>query len=132
MCPMTRAPIASVLAVPSILDDPQGWFAAVDIDGDGRLSVLEVIECLKAQLPVDNSALDAAAADTSHWMWQQWDSDRSGFIERDELLQPQVRPGGRGKGRELLQPQVRPGGRGNGTGRGSGSARVSPLPQPQP
>lgn len=89
MCPMTRAPIASVLAVPSILDDPQGWFAAVDIDGDGRLSVLEVIECLKAQLPVDNSALDAAAADTNHWMWQQWDSDRSGFIERDELLQPQ-------------------------------------------
>ena len=92
---MTRAPIASVLAVPSILDDPQGWFAAVDIDGDGRLSVLEVIECLKAQLPVDNSALDAAAADTNHWMWQQWDSDRSGFIERDELLQPQVRPRGR-------------------------------------
>ena len=116
MCPMTRAPIASVLAVPSILDDPQGWFAAVDIDGDGRLSVLEVIECLKAQLPVDNSALDAAAADTSHWMWQQWDSDRSGFIERDELLQPQVRPGGRG----------------TGTGRGSGSVRVSPQPQPQP
>ena len=89
MCPMTRAPIASVLAVPSIIDDPDGWFGAVDIDGDGRLSVLEVVECLKAQLPVDNSALDAAASDTNHWMWQQWDSDGSGFIERDELLQPQ-------------------------------------------
>jgi len=88
-CPMTRAPIASVLAVPSIIDDPDAWFRAVDIDGDGRLSVLEVVECLKAQLPVDNSALDAAAADSNHWMWQQWDSDRSGFIERDELLEPQ-------------------------------------------
>jgi len=88
-CPMTRAPIASVLAVPSIIDDPDGWFGAVDIDSDGRLSVLEVVECLKAQLPVDYSALDAAASDSNHWMWQQWDSDRSGFIERDELLHPQ-------------------------------------------
>merc|ERR1719326_2444332 len=87
-CPMTRASIASVLPVPSILTDPEGWFRAVDIDGDGRLSVLEVVECLKAQLPVDNAALDAAAADRNHWMWQQWDSDRSGFIERNELLDP--------------------------------------------
>jgi len=87
-CPMTRAPVSSVLPVPSILTDPEGWFRAVDIDGDGRLSTLEVVECLKAQLPVDNAGLDAAAADPNHWMWQQWDSDRSGFIERSELLQP--------------------------------------------
>lgn len=88
-CPMTRAPVASVLPVPSILEDPEGWFRACDIDGDGKLSTLEVVECLKAQLPVDNGALDTAAADRSHWMWQQWDSDRSGYIERHELLHPQ-------------------------------------------
>tara|TARA_B110001452_G_scaffold172096_1_gene144145 strand:- start:3976 stop:5106 length:1131 start_codon:yes stop_codon:yes gene_type:complete len=88
-CPMTRAPVASVLPVPSILENPEGWFRACDIDGDGRLSMLEVVECLKAQLPVDNAALDAAAADRSHWMWQQWDSDGSGYIERNELLDPQ-------------------------------------------
>ena len=89
LCPCTRAPVASVLPVPSILTDPDGWFRAVDIDGDGKLSTLEVIECLKAQLPMDNAALDAAAADRTHWMWQQWDADGSGFIERNELLHPQ-------------------------------------------
>ena len=41
---------------------------------------------------MDNSALDAAATDANHWMWQQWDSDRSGFIERDELLDPEGQP----------------------------------------
>jgi Ca2+-binding EF-hand superfamily protein len=61
----------------------------VDMNGDGRLSRLEVVECLKAQLPVDGSALDATLADQDHWMWQQWDSDGSGFIERHELLHPQ-------------------------------------------
>lgn len=86
MCPLTRKPISSVLEVPDIRVDPEGWFDAVDIDGDRRLSRLEVVECLKAQLPVDAGALDAAAADADHWMWQQWDLDGSGYIERHELL----------------------------------------------
>lgn len=88
-CPLTRNPITSVLEVPSILEDRDGWFKAVDFDGDGQLSRREVVECLKAQLPVDNNALDKAASDSNHWMWQQWDSDGSGFIERKELLDPQ-------------------------------------------
>jgi len=88
-CPLTRAPIARVIEVPDIRTDPEGWFSAVDIDGDGRLSRLEVVECLKAQLPIDNAALDAALADSGHWMWQQWDTDGSGYIERRELLESQ-------------------------------------------
>ena len=35
-CPVCRAPFAAVLPVPSPRDDPAGWFAAVDVDGDGR------------------------------------------------------------------------------------------------
>lgn len=89
MCPLTRVPVASVLPVPDIRTDPEGWFRAVDINGDGRLSRAEAIECLKAQLPVDNAALDAAAADPSNWMWQTWDVDGSGFIEKAELFAPQ-------------------------------------------
>lgn len=89
MCPLTRVPVASVLPVPDIRSDPEGWFRAVDINGDGRLSRAEAIECLKAQLPVDNAALDAAAADPSNWMWQTWDVDGSGFIEKAELFAPQ-------------------------------------------
>lgn len=88
-CPITRLAVSAVKALPDLRRDPNGWFDAVDIDRDGRLSRREVIECLKAQLPVNNQALDAAAADPSHWMWKQWDSDGSGYIERGELLQPQ-------------------------------------------
>ena len=55
-----------------------------------RLSAsLEIVECLKAQLPVDAAALDAAAADPENWMWQAWDLDGSGYVERNELLHPQ-------------------------------------------
>lgn len=88
-CPLTRKRIASVLEVPDIRVNPEGWFDAVDMDGDKRLSRLEVVDCLKAQLPVDAAALDAAAADAEHWMWQAWDLDGSGYIERSEMLHPQ-------------------------------------------
>ena len=70
-CPLTRAPVHSVLPVPDIRTDPDGWFRAVDIDGDRKLSRFEVVECLKAQLAVDNEALDNAVNDPAHWMWQQ-------------------------------------------------------------
>ena len=89
VCPLTRKRISSVLPVPDIRTHPTEWFAAVDIDGDRRLSRVEVVECLKAQLPIDGAQLDAAVADPHHWMWQQWDADGSGFIESNELLAPQ-------------------------------------------
>ena len=89
LCPLTRHRIQSVLEVPDIRTDPDGWFDAVDIDGDKQLSRLEIVECLKAQLPIDAAALDAAAADSNHWMWQAWDVDGSGYVERSELLAPQ-------------------------------------------
>lgn len=103
MCPLTRKRICSVSEVPDVRTDPDGWFDTVDIVGDGRLSRVEVVECLKAQLPIDNAALDAALADPEHWMWQQWDRDGSGYIERMELLDPQglaayVREAFRGEG----------------------------------
>jgi hypothetical protein len=47
-CPITRRPVASVLAVPDLRADPKAWFAAVDIDKDGKLSKKETAECLKA------------------------------------------------------------------------------------
>jgi len=86
MCPITRKPISSVATVPAVQTDPDGWFAICDINGDGKLSRKEALECLKAQYAVDVGLLDQAVADESHWMWQQWDSDRSGFLERHELL----------------------------------------------
>lgn len=78
-CPLTRKRIASVREVPDIRTDPEGWFGTVDLDGDGQLSRAEVLECFKAQLPVDPTALDEAASEPS-W-WAQWDTDGSGYVE---------------------------------------------------
>jgi hypothetical protein len=48
-----------------------------------------VVEALKATLPLDYDALDKTVDDRSHWMWAQWDTDGSGFIEQRELLAEQ-------------------------------------------
>ena len=84
-CPLTRKPIDSVQKVPDIRVDPDGWFGTVDVDGNGKLSHAEVVESLKAILPVDLDAFDCAAS-TPGW-WEQFDRDGSGFIERHELPQ---------------------------------------------
>jgi len=86
MCPITRAPIRSVRPVPNVQTDPDGWFAVCDVDGNGKLSRKEAIECIKAQYACDVAQLDAALTDEAHRMWRQWDVDGSGFIERHELL----------------------------------------------
>ena len=86
MCPITRAPIRSVRPVPNVQTDPDGWFAVCDVDGNGKLSRKETIECIKAQYACDVAQLDAALTDETHRMWRQWDVDGSGFIERHELL----------------------------------------------
>ena len=58
LCPVTRRQFRGVLEVPALLTDPRDWFSVVDLDRDGRLSRREVIEVLKAQLPLDITMLD--------------------------------------------------------------------------
>lgn len=83
-CPMTRKPVCSVKAVPCLTEDPEGWFAACDVDGNGRLSRREVVEGLKAQLPLDNVALEHFVHDDG--AWRCWDTDGSGAIEFAEIV----------------------------------------------
>ncbi len=49
-CPTCRADFRTFRTVPSMEDDPAGWFSATDEDGDGQLSRNEVLEVLKAQV----------------------------------------------------------------------------------
>ena len=62
--------------------DPAGWFRAVDVDSNGRLSQAEVREVLKAQLAVDWRKLE----DQLPALWGQWDRDGDGTIDQHEMI----------------------------------------------
>eukprot|EP01065_Artemidia_motanka_P044808 TRINITY_DN6438_c0_g1_i4.p1 TRINITY_DN6438_c0_g1~~TRINITY_DN6438_c0_g1_i4.p1 ORF type:complete len:310 (+),score=32.11 TRINITY_DN6438_c0_g1_i4:55-930(+) len=85
-CPMTRAAVSSVAAVPRLREDPRSWFQLCDIDGDGKLSRKEVVEALKAQLDLDVEQLNKFASDDA--AWRSWDTDGSGWITLDEITDP--------------------------------------------
>jgi len=81
-CPICRAPFNGVLPVPSPGEDPDGWFAAVDVDGDGRLSPSEVLEALRAQIRCDWHAIERQLPK----MWRKWDINGDGYVEKNELV----------------------------------------------
>ncbi len=83
-CPLCRAPFEATRTLPSIRDDPHGWFACVDVEGDGRLSKVQVREALVTQFPLDTSKFDGVI-DT---LWARWDHDGSGFVSREEFADP--------------------------------------------
>lgn len=110
-CPQTQQSIARLQAVPSILEDPKHWFRACDADGDKKLSRDEVVAALKAQLPLDNKAIDRFRTDDSSW--RKWDMDGSGFIEYQEIMDEDkgllkfVRDAFAGATKELPVPDLR-------------------------
>ena len=81
-CPICRAPFNGVLPVPSPGEDPDGWFAAVDVDGDGRLSPSEVLEALRAQIRCDWHAIERQLPK----LWRRWDINGDGYVEKNELV----------------------------------------------
>jgi Ca2+-binding EF-hand superfamily protein len=83
-CPVCRAPFATCFEVPNYEKNPQGWFKAVDADGNGKLSRAEVLEILRAICPVDWRRLEARAAD----LWQRWDANGDGEISYEEFCHP--------------------------------------------
>jgi len=73
--------------VPQLATHPEGWFACVDLEANGRLSLPQVQQVLLTQFPVDHQLLDA----TLPALWGRWDRDGTGlskreFVERGGLL----------------------------------------------
>jgi len=83
-CPLCRAAFTGTLDVPNIDRDPDGWFSACDMDGNGELNVREVFEILKAQFPVDYEKLEKDLPK----LWRRWDPSNDGEIQKSEFLKP--------------------------------------------
>ena len=83
-CPQCRLPFDNIKEVPLASEDPDGWFFCVDVEGDGRLSRTQVLNVLVTQFPLDWRKTEEALPT----LWERWDRDGSGFISRQEFMDP--------------------------------------------
>ncbi|EKX40800.1 hypothetical protein GUITHDRAFT_142436 [Guillardia theta CCMP2712] len=116
--PASVAILTSICQVPSIDEDPEGWFEAVDLSvraGEGTLNQREVLEVLKAQLPLDAQRLEEASdgllacirrdfyrdverearipdvrENKEEW-FDYWDYDKSGTLEQEEIVRALIK-----------------------------------------
>mmetsp|Transcript_62594 Transcript_62594/g.86036 ORF Transcript_62594/g.86036 Transcript_62594/m.86036 type:complete len:195 (-) Transcript_62594:561-1145(-) len=79
---MCRASFAGVLEVPSLDSDPDGWFKACDVSGEGHLNPREVLDLIKAQFPIDYEKLEKDLPR----LWSRWDPNGDGCISRQEFM----------------------------------------------
>jgi len=84
-CPICKVNFDVTVSVPGIDQSPADWFRVVDTNGDGRLTQAEVLEIIKAQLPVDIAMLEGELPG----MWCMWDLNHDGTISEQELMNPQ-------------------------------------------
>ena len=84
LCPLCRTPFHRCRRVPSIEEDPLGWFQCVDVDGEGRLSRDQVKDALATCFPLDVPRLEASFDE----LWAQWDVTGSGYIDKPSFLTP--------------------------------------------
>ena len=52
-CPVCRARFGRIVKVPHPDDDAIGWFNLVDVDGNGRLDKIEVLDIIQSQFPIE-------------------------------------------------------------------------------
>ena len=83
-CPICRAAVDGMARVPKISEDVDGWFFCVDAEGDGRLSRQQVLNVLVSQFPIDLAKLEEVVP----VLWERWDADASGYISKEEFLDP--------------------------------------------
>eukprot|EP00287_Rhodomonas_sp_CCMP768_P008604 CAMPEP_0196734004 /NCGR_PEP_ID=MMETSP1091-20130531/12864_1 /TAXON_ID=302021 /ORGANISM="Rhodomonas sp., Strain CCMP768" /LENGTH=286 /DNA_ID=CAMNT_0042077447 /DNA_START=15 /DNA_END=875 /DNA_ORIENTATION=+ len=85
-CRVCNAAFDQVQPFPDIKRDPMGWFKFVDFDNDEKLSKQEVLEALKAAVPVDPVLLMERMP--NQWK-SEWDKNKDGTICIEEFVSPQ-------------------------------------------
>jgi hypothetical protein len=83
-CPECGARFDDCKEIPSLIDDPRGWFQTCDADLSGNLDKDEILSALGAMLPVERDKL-ARQIDLN---WSFWDPSGDGSIDLDEFLTP--------------------------------------------
>lgn len=82
-CPECRGRFDELRSLPRLTDtNTREWFAAVDVDGDGRLDRNEVVSVLKAQYRLDWRKLEQHIDS----LWTRWDTNASGDLAYEELF----------------------------------------------
>lgn len=83
-CTLCRKLFASARVLPSAIQNPEGWFKAVDIDDNGSLSYDELVDGLKAQVKLDWSKIEMDVDK----LFSKWDHDKNGTISLKEFSDP--------------------------------------------
>ena len=82
--PFCGKPFTHRRRVPDPEHKPSSWFQIVDFDDNGSLSKDEVIQILRAQLPIDERKL----GDLLEVHWSRWDVDGNGSVDMMEMIHP--------------------------------------------
>jgi len=85
VCPECGAKFSDAKEIPSMIDDPRGWFQTCDADLSGSLDKEEIVNALGSMLLVDREKLQK----TIDLNWSMWDPSGDGDIDVDEFLRPE-------------------------------------------
>eukprot|EP00756_Hemistasia_phaeocysticola_P021449 Hpha_TRINITY_DN15776_c2_g1::TRINITY_DN15776_c2_g1_i3::g.38733::m.38733 len=99
ICPLCRAEGDEVVRVPRPHENPERWFELMDVNREGALTKVEVLDGLRAQLDVDEDGLSDLVSDA----WAKRDVEGAGVLSvadlppllasvRDARLPPKQKP----------------------------------------
>lgn len=83
-CPLCRTEFSFTRVLPDLDQEPEAWFSASDVKGDGRLSKQETINLLLSQYPLDVAKFE----EEMERRWPQFDPDGDGYVTRIEFFAP--------------------------------------------
>ena len=83
-CPLCRAAYDNVAIMPSIEEDPDGWFSAVDMKGEGKLSRQQLVDSFVSAFPLNVKSAEGAL----NAEWTRWDPMESGYVTKDAIFDP--------------------------------------------